>query len=99
MTGDFTLEEPTLYDTAFYNIGVRPTAEDPGIGADDGFGNPLSFTQQWIDSLLGTPGADVDALKSLNFARVVEPFSWFGDSVFFPGGFAGYAWLTHRLDQ
>jgi hypothetical protein len=96
-TGDFTLEMPTLYDTAFYNIGVRPTAEDPGIGASDGFGNPLSFTQQWIDSLLGAPGADVDALNTLNFARIAEPFNWFGDSVFFPGGFDGYAWLTHRL--
>ena len=64
---------------------------------NDPFGNPLSFTQQWIDSLLGTPGADVDGLNSLNFARVAEPFSWYGDSVFFPGGFAGYAWLTHRL--
>lgn len=96
-TGDFTLEMPTLYDVAFYNIGVRPTAEDPGVGADDGFGNPLSFTQQWINQLLGTPGADVDALNSLNFARVTEPFNWYGDSVFFPGGFAGYAWLTHRL--
>ncbi|MDP6436957.1 MAG: cytochrome c peroxidase [Gammaproteobacteria bacterium] len=97
-TGDFTLEMPTLYDTAFYNIGVRPTAEDPGIGASDGFGNPLSFTQQWIDSLLGMPGADVDALNSLNFARVKEPFSWLGDAVFFPGGFDGYAWLTHRQE-
>ncbi|MDP6151026.1 MAG: cytochrome c peroxidase [Gammaproteobacteria bacterium] len=97
VAGDFTLEIPTLYDTAFYNIGVRPTAEDIGIAANDPFGNPLSFTQQWIDSLLGTPGADVDGLNSLNFARVAEPFSWYGDSVFFPGGFAGYAWLTHRL--
>ena len=95
--GDFTIEVPTVYDTAFYNIGVRPTGEDPGVGANDSFGVPLSFTKQWIDQLLGTPGADVRALKSLNFARVTEPFSWYGDSVFFPGGFAGYAWLTHRL--
>jgi hypothetical protein len=97
VVGDFTLENPTVYDTAFYNIGVRPTFEDPGVGADDPFGVPLSITRQWINQLLGTPGADVDALKSLNFARVTEPFSWYGDSVWFPGGFAGYAWLTHRL--
>ncbi len=97
ISGDFTIEVPTVYDTAFYNIGVRPTAEDPGVGATDPFGNPLSFTQQWLDQLLGTPGADVDALNSLNFARVFEPFNWFGDAVFFPGGFDGYAWLTHRL--
>lgn len=35
-----------LYDTGFYNIGVRPTAEDFGIGGKDGYGNPLSFTRQ-----------------------------------------------------
>lgn len=31
-----------VYDNGFYNIGVRPTLEDLGIGADDPFGNPLS---------------------------------------------------------
>ena len=96
--GDFTIENPVVYDTAFYNIGVRPTAEDPGVGATDAFGNPLSFTQQWINQLLGVPAPDADAVASLNFARVAEPFNWYGDSAFFPGGFAGYAWLTHRLE-
>jgi cytochrome c peroxidase len=98
VSGDFTLEIPTVYDTAFYNIGVRPTAEDIGLGATDPFGVPLSFTQQWIDQLLGTSAPDVDAIASLNFSRVAEPFNWYGDSVFFPGGFDGHAWLTHRLE-
>lgn len=30
------------YDNGFYNIGVRPTAEDLGVGAMDPFNNPLS---------------------------------------------------------
>ena len=95
--GDFVLGGPTLYDTAFYNIGVRPTEEDPGVGGVDDFGNPLSFTLQWVNQLLGTPGADDDALKSLSFGRVHEPFNWYGDSVFFPGGMAGHIWFpTHR---
>jgi len=34
------------YDIGFYNIGVVPTASDPGRGADDPFGNPLSFSKQ-----------------------------------------------------
>ena len=34
-----------LYDTGFYNIGVRPTAEDVGLGGQDAYGNPLSFTR------------------------------------------------------
>jgi len=34
-----------VYDNGFYNIGVRPTQEDLGVGGLDPFGNPLSFTR------------------------------------------------------
>ncbi len=34
-----------LYDSGFYNIGVRPTKEDLGVGAGDPYGIPLSFTR------------------------------------------------------
>lgn len=40
------------YDNGFYNIGVSPIANDLGVGGQDPFGNPLSFTrlvQQGID--------------------------------------------------
>lgn len=40
-------DQPALYDEGFYNIGVRPTAEDLGLGALDPFGNPLSFARQY----------------------------------------------------
>ncbi|MBI1792059.1 MAG: cytochrome C peroxidase [Acidobacteria bacterium] len=30
-------------DTGFFRIGVRPIAEDAGLGGDDGFGRPLSL--------------------------------------------------------
>lgn len=32
-----------IYDQSFYNIGVRPTNEDLGIGGKDPFGNPLAI--------------------------------------------------------
>lgn len=35
-----------VYDAGFYNIGVRPTTDDAGVGGDDPFGNPLAFSQQ-----------------------------------------------------
>lgn len=35
-----------LYDSGFYNIGVRPTVEDIGAGGKDPFGNPLSWARQ-----------------------------------------------------
>lgn len=34
-----------LYDSGFYNIGVRPTKEDIGLGGSDAYGFPLSFTR------------------------------------------------------
>jgi cytochrome c peroxidase len=43
LMGDGTV---SVYDTGFYNIGVRPTGEDLGIGATDPFGNPLSWARQ-----------------------------------------------------
>ncbi len=32
-------------DTGFFRIGVRPDAEDPGVGGNDSFGNSLSETR------------------------------------------------------
>lgn len=37
-----------LYDQGFYNIGVRPAADDIGVGNIDPFGHPLSFTRQFL---------------------------------------------------
>jgi len=34
-----------IYDAGFYNIGVRPTTDDIGVGGVDPFGNPLSETR------------------------------------------------------
>lgn len=42
----------SVYDIGFYNIGVRPTPEDLGQGANDPFGAPLSWTRQ---AQLGLP--------------------------------------------
>jgi len=55
-----------VYDNAFYNIGVRPTSEDLGVGGKDPFGNPLSesrLAQQGLfQSLLNaTPNISVAA--------------------------------------
>jgi cytochrome c peroxidase len=55
-----------VYDTAFYNIGVRPTLEDLGVGGKDPFENPLSesrLAQQGLfTSLLNaTPNLTVAA--------------------------------------
>ena len=41
-----------VYDAGFYNIGVRPTAEDLGVGGKNPLGEPISLTrlaQQGVD--------------------------------------------------
>ena len=45
-----------VYDNGFYNIGVRPTLEDLGIGADDPFGNPLSESRLFYAGKLQSLG-------------------------------------------
>lgn len=35
-----------LYDSGYYNVGVRPAFEDQGLAGRDAFGNPLSFSAQ-----------------------------------------------------
>ncbi|RYU60852.1 hypothetical protein EWI61_06135 [Methylolobus aquaticus] len=46
---DTTLPQ-RVWDTGFYNIGVTADAWDIGLGGLDPWGNPLSFSQQWVDS-------------------------------------------------
>ena len=60
-------KSPALYDGGFYNIGVRPTEEDPGIGGTDPFGNPLSrsrraqlFGQENVERVTVFPPVDPD---------------------------------------
>ena len=50
--------ELAVYDNGFYNIGVRPSAEDRGVGGTDPFGNPLSFTRNWFQLLQKQEVAD-----------------------------------------
>ena len=50
--------ELAAYDNGFYNIGVRPTADDRGVGGSDPFGNALSFTLNWFDLLRKQAVAD-----------------------------------------
>lgn len=45
-----------VYDSGFYNIGVRPTREDLGVGGTDPFGNPLSETRMVLQGKSGLLG-------------------------------------------
>jgi cytochrome c peroxidase len=45
-----------VYDVGWYNIGLRPTAEDLGVGGLDAFGRPLSWVQ-WFQTVLFDPSS------------------------------------------
>jgi len=49
------------YDAGWYNLGVRPTADDPGLDGVDPFGNSLSWTRMLQSlpdpSYIKVPGA------------------------------------------
>jgi cytochrome c peroxidase len=59
-----------LYDNGFYNIGVRPTREDLGVGRTDPFGNPLSFTRQFKQRLQGHAALDPFEVDPCTFAAI-----------------------------
>jgi cytochrome c peroxidase len=44
-----------LYDSGSYNIGVRPTGDDIGVGGTDNWGNPLSWARQLTNYLVANP--------------------------------------------
>lgn len=78
------LRQPALYDNGFYNIGVRPTAEDIGVGGEDPFGIPLSFTEQYVQMLLGKDARDPFEVDPCSFD---VPWNIVVDRPLFPGGF------------
>ena len=53
-----------VYDNGFYNIGVRPTREDLGVGADDPFGNPLSESRLFYAGKLPDFGLPLPAFAA-----------------------------------
>ena len=66
---------PALYDNGFYNISTRPTKEDIGVGGKDPFGNPLSFTRQYIKILLGENVPDSFEIDPCTFEVRFSPDS------------------------
>ena len=53
-----------VYDNGFYNIGVRPTAEDLGVGGKDPFGNPLSESQMVREQKTALLGNNFDPSRN-----------------------------------
>jgi len=55
-----------FYDSGFYNIGVRPTFEDIGVGGLDPFGHSLSWSRQAKEASAGT-GTEIHGIQPDGF--------------------------------
>jgi cytochrome c peroxidase len=69
-TGASEVARTAVYDSGWYNIGIRPTADDPGLGGTDPFGKPLSWTRlfqvSYTDpSFIKVPGGAVSCGPNL----------------------------------
>jgi hypothetical protein len=76
----------SVYDNGFYNIGVRPTAEDPGVGGKDPFNKPLSISRLEMQNLLEDPSRIID-VSPQPFAFDQDPFLKLGDRIGVDGTF------------
>jgi len=57
-----------LYDNGFYNIGVRPSEEDIGVGDVDPWGQALSFTRQFLGMIDGKSAPDAFQVRPCLFS-------------------------------
>jgi cytochrome c peroxidase len=57
---DGTVGGSKLFDQGFANTGVINPLSDPGVGGVDDFGNPLSFSAQYVNYLLGNTSGVLD---------------------------------------
>jgi len=63
-----------LVDTSFVNTGVVAPDDDRGVGGNDPFGRPLSFTAQFLDVLLGHPETRIDSM-AVQTCAMTAPFA------------------------
>jgi cytochrome c peroxidase len=67
LNGDFDGEGvlQAVMDVGFANTSVTPNEYDVGLGGKDPYGNPLSFTDQFVSRLLDPTKGMVDPVKIL----------------------------------
>ena len=61
------------YDAGWYNLGVRPTADDIGLGGVDAFGNPLSWTQLFQTTAPGLVKVPGNGLGCIGMGNATFP--------------------------
>lgn len=62
--------ETVIYDQSFYNLAIRPTNEDLGIGGRDPFGNPLAISELLTMNPAQVPSQE---LLTLSYPNIANP--------------------------
>jgi cytochrome c peroxidase len=60
---EVTPDKHFIADNGFFNIGVRPMTDDPGIGGVDPFGKPMSETRMYMNGWWDLLGNNFDPSK------------------------------------
>jgi len=78
VTRDTNIKQmPKLMDLGFTNVGAVPVDDDPGLAGVDTFGNPLSFTEQYVDYLLGNAAGIVDpGVNNIRACDFISPLAY-----------------------
>jgi cytochrome c peroxidase len=68
----FSFGGPKLIDAGFMNTGVGHLDADPGLNNTDAFGNPLSFSDQYVQYLLDDPTGTGIVDQGINQVRACD---------------------------
>jgi len=65
-----------LMDFGYFNTGVADPNSDPGLASVDDFGNPLSFSDQYVQYLIGNYSAVFDSpVNKIRACRFISPLA------------------------
>ncbi|MGY6274520.1 cytochrome c peroxidase [Methylomonas sp. MgM2] len=68
---------PKFMDLGFVNNGAVNPDDDPGLGGEDDFGNPLSYSAQYVQYLLGNSAGLVDpGIDSIRTCDFISPLAY-----------------------
>lgn len=78
VTRDTNIQQwPKLMDLGYVNTGAAAVDDDTGLGGTDDFGNPLSYSAQYVEYLLGNASGIVDpGVSSTRACDFISPLAY-----------------------
>ncbi|OHX35972.1 cytochrome C peroxidase [Methylomonas sp. LWB] len=78
VTRDTNIQQlPKFMDLGYANNGAVDVEDDPGVGGTDDFGNPLSYSTQYVEYLLGNATGLLDpGVNSIRACDFISPLAY-----------------------